>query len=141
MASGQTEHYGLSQWAAEDSFLREEFNEDFRNIDEAIYKGAELVFGCYLGQYAEGKESIQAVGLGFRPKLALIVPSDGSFTDTSGRKYGCLIGPNQPMYTGDPESGWAARVNAEGFEVCNNRNHQLMNISGRTYYYLALRQR
>lgn len=33
MASGQTEHFGLNQWVAEDSVLREEFNRDNVKMD------------------------------------------------------------------------------------------------------------
>lgn len=36
MASGQTEHYGLNQWAAEDAVLREAFNRDNAKTDMAI---------------------------------------------------------------------------------------------------------
>ena len=38
MANGYTEHYGLCQWAAEDSFLREEFNQDNAKIDRALHQ-------------------------------------------------------------------------------------------------------
>lgn len=38
MASGQTEHYGLSQWESGDAFLREEFNEDHRKVDAALHE-------------------------------------------------------------------------------------------------------
>ena len=32
----QTEHLGLHQWEATDSFLRTDFNEDFQKIDGAV---------------------------------------------------------------------------------------------------------
>lgn len=40
MASGQTENYGLNQWAAEDAVLREEFNRDNAKLDMAIENAA-----------------------------------------------------------------------------------------------------
>ena len=36
MSTSKTEHIQLNQWAAEDQFLREEFNEDNRKIDQAL---------------------------------------------------------------------------------------------------------
>lgn len=43
MASGQTNNYGLNQWAAEDQVIRTEFNEDNLRIDEALKNKLELV--------------------------------------------------------------------------------------------------
>ena len=36
--STQTEHLGLHQWESTDSFLREDFNQDNRKIDQAVSK-------------------------------------------------------------------------------------------------------
>lgn len=41
MASGCTEHYGLSLWKAGDQFLREEFNGDHRALDAALRRAEE----------------------------------------------------------------------------------------------------
>ena len=41
--STQTEHLGLHQWETTDSFLREDFNEDNRKIDEAVAEAAQTV--------------------------------------------------------------------------------------------------
>ena len=38
MASGQTEHYGLNQWEANDQVRREEFNADNLKIDTLLKK-------------------------------------------------------------------------------------------------------
>ena len=38
MASGQTEHYGLNQWEAQDQVRREEFNADNLKIDTLLKK-------------------------------------------------------------------------------------------------------
>ena len=42
MASGQTENYGLNQWAAEDAVLREEFNGDNAKIEAALWENRRL---------------------------------------------------------------------------------------------------
>lgn len=39
----QTEHLGLHQWEATDSFLRTDFNEDFQKIDGAVGEAAQMV--------------------------------------------------------------------------------------------------
>ena len=44
-----TPHYGLHQWEPEDSFLREDFNQDLARIDTALAKKTELVMGSYTG--------------------------------------------------------------------------------------------
>lgn len=36
MASNQTEHYGLNQWAVEDKVLREEFNQDNAKLEATL---------------------------------------------------------------------------------------------------------
>ena len=36
-----TPHYGLHQWEPEDSFLREDFNQDLARIDTALAEKAE----------------------------------------------------------------------------------------------------
>ena len=70
-----TSNYGLHQWEPEDNFLRTDFNEDLRKIDEAI-KGvetdtdqkltekAEVVWGSYTGDGSENRQ----ISLGFAPK-------------------------------------------------------------------------
>lgn len=40
MANAYTQHYGLCQWAAEDDFLRAEFNQDNARVDEALHENA-----------------------------------------------------------------------------------------------------
>ena len=52
MASGQTENYGLNQWAAEDAVLREEFNRDNAKIDTLL---TSLSNRFFYGTYNCGK--------------------------------------------------------------------------------------
>lgn len=76
MASNHTEHYGLSQWAETDAFLREEFNGDHGRLEEALgwlaERGAEAGYHTcrlLLQHEYEGKHAGQRQGLlwdGFR---------------------------------------------------------------------------
>ena len=58
MASGQTEHYNLSQWQPEDKVLREEFNQDNAKLDEALEH-----FPCVRLAYAETTSAAQQIEL------------------------------------------------------------------------------
>lgn len=62
MASNYTEHYGLCQWQPEDQFVREEFNQDNKKIDTALWQAEGLaesashnVYNLMLQSYYEGK--------------------------------------------------------------------------------------
>ncbi len=68
--STSTEHLGLHQWEAGDSFLRADFNEDFAQIDAGVKAIHDLtttapVSGVY---YALDEEPVH-VTVGFRPKV------------------------------------------------------------------------
>ena len=78
MASNQTEHYGLSQWAADDSFLREEFNADHRKIDQELSKKCVVTHGSYIGAQASNNLTWMAIPLGFRPQAVLVVAHEGT---------------------------------------------------------------
>ncbi len=83
--STQTEHLGLHQWEAGDSFLRTDFNEDFAKIDAGVKAAdagvaaakalAETLTAnvCVTGTYTTtaNKDRID-VQLGFRPKMILM---------------------------------------------------------------------
>lgn len=79
MASGQTAHYGLSQWEPEDSFLREEFNANFSKIDTEVFSKAEAVTGTYTGD----GESARIIELGFSPTAVLLLRNTGAGKDSS----------------------------------------------------------
>ena len=73
MASGQTENYGLNQWAAEDPVLREEFNRDNAKVDAELVQKVNLLFGSYTGNASDSKASYtQKIELGFRPKAVIV---------------------------------------------------------------------
>ena len=72
-----TSNYGLHQWAPEDNFLRTDFNEDLKKIDDQL--GAiqtqfqevdeELAKRCQavVGQFTGTGDGTVSVTLGFRP--------------------------------------------------------------------------
>ncbi len=83
--STQTEHLGLHQWEAGDSFLRTDFNEDFAKIDAGVKAAdagvaeakalAETLTAnvCVTGQYTVAEDKAQVdIQLGFRPKLVFL---------------------------------------------------------------------
>ncbi len=91
--STQTEHLGLHQWEAGDSFLRSDFNEDFAKIDAGVKaadarvaeaKGMATAVeakldefiaagSCVTGSHAMAPGTDITVHLGFRPKLLILI--------------------------------------------------------------------
>ena len=57
--STQTEHIGLHQWESTDSFLREDFNEDNRKIDEEVGKLIAAVPIIKLGEITTSESARQ----------------------------------------------------------------------------------
>ena len=116
-----TSNYGLHQWEPEDNFLRTDFNEDLKKIDEAI-KGVETDTDQKLTRKAEiitgtytGNGNIQTIYLGFHPQALLV----------DGGLYGLyFITPEmvkQPItltdngFSVDFDKGSGDKVNAEGY--------------------------
>ena len=58
MSSHLTENFGLHIWEGQDSFLREEFNENFSRLDGMI------VIGSYVGDGTAERD----IDLGFQPQ-------------------------------------------------------------------------
>ena len=72
MASNQTEHYGLNQWAAEDPVLREEFNRDNAKTDAALGGILKITSGTYVGTGERGSEHPNTLTFPFPPQLVVI---------------------------------------------------------------------
>ena len=88
MASSQTEHMQLNQWAAEDPVLREEFNKDNAKVDGALNlletglleKGNCSIFmGEYTGTGKAGAEYPNQLTFPFVPLLVAIIRKDGMY--------------------------------------------------------------
>lgn len=137
-STNHTQHYGLSQWEPEDAFLREDFNEDFRKIDAAIADIPRPAFGRYVGEFEESNRTERTIELGFSPKMVVLMPTDGSIADPSGRRYGGLFAQGHPLYVQNPDTGWAAKITDTGFVVRNMGANLSANNKDKTYYYLAI---
>ena len=75
MASNYTTNYGLPLWAADDAFLRTEFNDAHEKIEDALTEIAAGVPKIVTGSYSPngiGLDEPLHISLGFRPKLVLI---------------------------------------------------------------------
>ena len=107
-------------------------------LTQGLAKKCEVFIGRYNGQVAEGNKEIQTVSLGFRPRAVFLIPNNGYLCDTSGRRYGGLIGQDFPIYSGDPETGWMGQITDSGFQV-RNMDFTLLNSQNHIYTYLALR--
>ncbi len=127
MASGQTEHYGLSQWESGDAFLREEFNRDHANIDGALAEKCEAVYGSYTGDGTAGRR----VTLGFQPKAVIVKRPDNyqEFFHSNEVQYA-------PAMAVRGVAGNLLNVTEDGFQV---EKHGLVNNQGQRYIYLAVR--
>ena len=126
-----TEYYHLHQWEPEDSFLRTDFNEDFRRIAAALQEKlgqadraelaaaaaekAKLSCGAFLGNGTS-----QSIPLGFRPSAVLL----------PGRS-GLLLASRQT-------AAGAIEIIQQGFRVAHEDGAiDRINESGKTYPYLA----
>ena len=96
MASNYTENYQLPLWAADDAFLRAEFNDANEKIDAAIAEVAAATPQIVCGEYDGDATNLPANGgatkeitLGFRPKALII--TTGS-TLSSGANSAVLLG-------------------------------------------------
>ena len=74
MASGQTSNYGLNQWAAEDPFLREEFNQDNIKLDAALKQcgNCRIHIGSYVGTGTYGAAKKSTLTFPFNPLVIFI---------------------------------------------------------------------
>ena len=126
-----TEYYHLHQWEPEDSFLRTDFNEDFRRIAAALQEKlgqadrAELAAATaekaklYCGAFL-GNGTSQSIPLGFRPSAVLL----------PGRS-GLLLASRQT-------AAGAIEIIQQGFRVVHEDGAiDRINESGKTYPYLA----
>lgn len=145
MASNYTSNYNLPLWAAEDDFLRTEFNEAHQKIDAALGEKADadalaavetqvetrpwIVTGTYTG---DGQTS-KTVTLGFQPRLVLVV-SGGGLNAQRIHECGAQLafpGVSTAMLT----------VTADGFTVAGEGNLGMNSdrSSLNPFFYLALR--
>lgn len=148
MASGQTEHFGLNQWAAEDSVLRTEFNGDNEKIDAALVGLAQQItkisFGTYIGNCNNAEGGSQFIPLGVTPKAVYVCTNYGATYDVSNYSliYGGLALEGIPVKT--PNGGYfkVVEIVDGGFRVyygwfSNSNSAPYANIKGQIYHYVA----
>ena len=135
----QTEHLGLHQWEASDSFLRTDFNEDFAKLDAAV--GGLITVGTYTGTADPNSSPTakQDIPLGFQPRFLVV-------RDTSYRGSNQVSDNWTPHELGfaTPEHGhWiygqhqVLKITAAGFTAGGmNAKFNQKNV---TYSYLAVR--
>ena len=124
----QTEHLGLPQWEASDSFLRTDFNEDFQKIDGAV------VVGTYTGNAPSNNQTLkQTIQLGFTPRAVFVRnKNDSGNIDYRLRWDFAMAGPDFPAH-GREEI--ILEVVEGGFRVGGEQRR--FNDTGETYLYLA----
>lgn len=138
MASGQTENYGLNQWAAEDAVLREEFNRDnakteaiVEEIAAELLQRPQIIFGTYEGN----DEAVRDIALGFTPKGLLICTSYGQFANSDVISGGiCAAG-----YPCNMNGRVIFEIIDGGIRVYQDNSASIsLNYAPSTYYYLAV---
>ena len=147
MASNHTANFGLSQWAATDPVLREDFNADNQKIEEAMGGMAKIAMGSYVGTGTCDTGNENTLTFDFPPKLLIIQVEGGShFLQFAYSWNWCLaIRGTQMMYT------YSDTSDSRYFKSCTfiwdgntvtwkgtYTPSAQFNLSGEKYHYLAL---
>lgn len=129
MSTHKTPNYKLHKWESQDDFLRTEFNENFAKIDAEALR---IIFGVYTGAYSFSNTTLTKITLGSKPKAVMIVPYDGTCSNSGGRSYDAIAG------AGYPAAGGVLTLDETGFSVYNrDTDYVYLNQTGKTYYYMA----
>jgi len=147
MASGKTEHFGLSQWAPEDYVLREDFNADNALIDAALAASAKIQSGYYAGTGANGSSNMNTLTFDIVPQLVIIYMKDASATGSVDQGAIFMIngfnGIRPTTYNGSAYvNGWMG-INVEwnGNQVSwwsGLSDKAQNNVSGKEYAYIVI---
>ncbi len=149
MASGQTENYGLNQWAAEDAVLREEFNRDNVRIGQAITDMApKYAIGSYVGTGEYGAEHPVKLTFDFAPQFVVVLSqSAGLGTNRIFLIRGCAKTSTMSIYTQNAVDYTTINVLWEDNSVSwylksygddQSSAKAMANSNGSTYSYFAL---
>ena len=127
----QTEHLGLHQWEASDSFLRTDFNEDFAKLDAAV--GGLITVGTYTGNAPYGNQTLkQEITLGFSPSITIISGEVYTTADDPGMQHTVIATSSSPNMVYD--------TTATGFSVHKVGDYKpRLNVDGQRYRYIAFR--
>lgn len=130
-----TDHYQLHQWEAGDSFLREDFNEDFQKVDTAIAGKPSAVVGSYVGAGGHGTSKPNVLTLGFRPRLVVV---------TAGGHLGIFVGecPDARVMYSNSQCSISAEWSDSGLSWWDSgmgaSDTNQLNSEGTVYYYAAI---
>ena len=133
----QTGKYGLSQWDAEDRILREDFNADNAMIEAALEAQAAAIANCgnckiVTGNYAGNNKT------GPSNPVTLTFPVAPLAVFVIGDRAMIALRPNP---TGHITDGGIVNLRWTGANLAwyhNDNAYLQMNVSGTTYYYIAL---
>ena len=137
MATNYTENYQLPIWAADDAFLRTEFNEANEKIDAALGALAQsagncrIVTGSYTGTGEYGSAHPNTLTFD-GPPLVLMVNGGWQFTALRGSTGTPSMGANNSI--ANVTLSWTG--NAVSWYSVNSS--QQLNDPGTTYSYIAL---
>ena len=148
MASNYTENYQLPIWAADDAFLRTEFNDANQKIDGALAGKAgktelaaeeqmvESRVRIATGSY-DGTDNTQDIELGVQPAAVLLFSEEGE-THYSVT-YGGLMTRDLSLRSNNG-TVVAAKITETGFLAYGtSKGGCCTNLSGKRYYYLAVK--
>ena len=88
----ETTNYGLHQWDPEDSFLRTDFNEDFRKIDAAISEKLSAFSGTYVGTGVYGSTNPNHLTFPFHPQIVFLMEVGNGGLHSGYFLYGSPVG-------------------------------------------------
>ena len=134
MASNYTENYQLPLWAADDAFLRTEFNDAHEKIDVALKEcgNCRIVWGNYTGNGTYGQQAPTVLSFDGIPLLVCV--SGQSMLLTAVRSSGYAPTNDQvgtpyavPLTWGEHTLSWY------GYDAPSQ-----LNMSGKLYYFIAL---
>ena len=144
MASGQTSNFGLSQWAAEDRVIREEFNGDNAKIETALSQLKSSVLqtavGSYVGDGLSGSENPNHLEFDFAPKLVILVIDGKRVLKTgtvliAGQSSSAGIGTS---YSSGSCLNLTVTWEGNGVSWYGGDAERQLNEEGSTYAYFAL---
>lgn len=138
----ETTNYGLHQWDPEDSFLRTDFNEDFRKIDAAISEKLSVFSGTYVGTGKSGSTNPNTLTFPFVAKAVIIVAET-----TASLAFGTVLLYGQEISGGIGMTGstnitlrltlsWSK--NTLTWYTSTGYAYAQLNEEGTTYRYLAI---
>ena len=129
MASNYTENYQLPLWAANDAFLRTEFNDANQKIDAALASAS--ADRMFVGSYTGNGQNNRTIQLPCTPKLFIVFGNIngnaalGLYTQQAGRF----------LTNGDcGESDYDLALEGSTVQIRNKAWH---NASGKTVTYIA----